>query len=85
MKITLTDVIYCPNEKFIKLTLLINNKQHCLNLQIKQYQGIEYIPYGDEVFSILMLNFNNIKNFNNIIEKIKKGELISLPFDIGEF
>lgn len=77
--------MYCPNEKLIKLTLLIDGKQHCFNLQIKQHQGIEYIPYGDEVFSILMLNFNNIKNFNSIIKKIKKRELISLPFEIGEF
>ena len=85
MKIILTDVMYCPDEKLIKLTLLIDGKQRCINLQIKEHKGIEYIPYGDEVFSILMLNFNNIRNFNSVINKIKKGELISLPFEIGEF
>jgi len=85
MKIILAEATYYNVGKLIALTLLMDGNEREFKMPIEQYKGIEYISYGEELSSILMLNTEGMTKFNQIIKKIKKGKLLSFPIYIGEF
>jgi len=63
MKMILAEATYCADEKLIVLILLMDGNQRCFKMPIEQHKGIEYISYGDELSSILMLNTEGMTKY----------------------